>query len=154
MRLLRLVRIVRKVEAFHEVWLLLRGLSSSMRVLFWTVVVIFFITYMFAIFGVVLIGVELRESYEEASSGTEDAATLKGLVDITNGVFPMMYTLIQVLTLDSWTSVARPIQEYAGWSWLFFYLYIAVAVIVMMNLVTAVIVENALKNSQKDAEER
>jgi len=56
--------------------------------------------------------------------------------------------------LDSWTSVARPIQDYVGWSWLFFYLYIAVAVIVMMNLVTAVIVENALKNSQKDGEEQ
>merc|ERR1719440_1856255 len=88
-----------------------------------------------------------------SAAGEDDEAlkTLKELVEITNGVFPMMYTLIQVLTLDSWTSVARPIQKYAWWSWVFFYLYIAVAVIVMMNLVTAVIVENALKNSQKDA---
>jgi hypothetical protein len=151
-RLIRLVRVAQRIDSFHDVWLLLRGLMESGRVLFWTVVVIFFITYMFAIFGVVLIGVELQDSYEETDG--QDDGTLKGLVEITNGVFPMMYTLIQVLTLDSWTSVARPIQKYAWWSWVFFYLYIAVAVIVMMNLVTAVIVENALKNSQKDADEQ
>jgi Ca2+-binding EF-hand superfamily protein len=75
------------------------------------------------------------------------------LADVTGGVMPLMHTLIQVLTLDSWNSIARPMMKYVPWCWAFFYLYIAIAVIVMMNLVTAVIVENALKNSQKDAAE-
>merc|ERR1719424_462875 len=43
-------------------------------------------------------------------------------------------------------------MEYISWSFAYWYLYIAIAVIVMMNLVTAVIVENALKNSQNDAD--
>jgi hypothetical protein len=152
LRLARLVRVVQKFEAFHEVWLLLRGLMESGRVLFWTVVVIAFITYMFAVFGVVLLGVQIKDEYDDAAATPEGVTSdLEDLVDVTGGVLPLMYTLIQVLTLDSWNSIARPMMKHIGWSWCFFYLYIAIAVIVMMNLVTAVIVENALKNSQKDA---
>lgn len=151
LRLARLVRVVQKFEAFHEVWLLLRGLMESGRVLIWTVVVIFFITYLFAVFGVVLLGVQIKEEYDNVRSMEGDSVELEELVAVTDGVLPLMYTLIQVLTLDSWNSIARPMMKYVSWSWAFFYLYIAIAVIVMMNLVTAVIVENALKNSQKDA---
>lgn len=151
-RLARLVRVVQKFEAFHEVWLLLRGLMESGRVLFWTVVVIFFITYMFAVFGVVLLGVHIKKEYDDATASRDGPSDeLEALFCVTGGVWPLMYTLIQVLTLDSWNSIARPMMKYVPWSWCYFYLYIAIAVIVMMNLVTAVIVENALKNSQKDA---
>ena len=45
--LLRLVRVCQKVPQFHEAWLLLRGLTDSMRVLFWTCIIIMFITYVF-----------------------------------------------------------------------------------------------------------
>eukprot|EP00927_Polykrikos_kofoidii_P018625 TRINITY_DN18653_c0_g2_i2.p1 TRINITY_DN18653_c0_g2~~TRINITY_DN18653_c0_g2_i2.p1 ORF type:complete len:479 (+),score=64.74 TRINITY_DN18653_c0_g2_i2:84-1439(+) len=38
----------------------------------------------------------------------------------------------------------------APWSWVLFYIYVAVAVIVLLNLVTAVIVENAFKYSHLD----
>jgi len=152
-RLARLVRVVQKFEAFHEVWLLLRGLLESGRVLFWTVVVIFFITYMFAVFGVVLLSSEIKSEYDKAAASSEGVSKeLEELDDVIGGVLPLMYTLIQVLTLDSWNGIARPMMEYISWSFAYWYLYIAIAVIVMMNLVTAVIVENALKNSQNDAD--
>merc|ERR1719487_1616649 len=38
-RLLRLVRVIQKVQIFREVWLLIRGLTGSMMTLFWTAVV-------------------------------------------------------------------------------------------------------------------
>ncbi|CAK0866010.1 unnamed protein product [Prorocentrum cordatum] len=180
LRLVRVVRVVSRVKIFHEVWLLLRGLTGSMRVLFWTVVVIFFITYMFAVFGVVLISVKIKDAYEaevlrtqapapdfatfsdcgaavgaalERSSARNGLEQLRMLHNSTLGIWQWMFTLLQVLTLDSWMSIARPMQTYVPWSWAFFYLYIAIAVFVLMNLVTAIIVENALKSSQKDADE-
>jgi len=153
LRLVRLVRVVSRVEAFKEVWLLLRGLAESVRVLFWTIVVIFFITYMFAIFGVVLISVELKREHDVLPVGSHTHTELEYLTEVTGSVTAVMYTLLQVLTLDSWTSVARPIMRHIAWSWMYFYIYICIAVFVLMNLVTAIIVENALKNSQKDAEE-
>lgn len=180
LRLVRVVRVVSRVKIFHEVWLLLRGLTGSMRVLFWTVVVIFFITYMFAVFGVVLISVKIKDAYDAEVLRTQGTAPdfstfancgaavntalelrstqnsldqLKMLHDSTLGIWQWMFTLLQVLTLDSWMSIARPMQTYVPWSWAFFYMYIAIAVFVLMNLVTAIIVENALKSSQKDADE-
>jgi uncharacterized membrane protein len=108
---------------------------------------------MFAVFGVVLLSVQLKDAYEDAAASFQGVgADLEELVEVTSGILPLMYTLVQVLTLDSWNSIARPMMRYVPWAWAFFYLYIAIAVIVMMNLVTAVIVENALKNSQKDAD--
>lgn len=155
-RLLRLVRVVRKLPAFNEVYLLIRGLSASTRTLFWTVVVVCLITYIFAIFGVVLISAEVELASDRAShdpnSNSQELADLDMLVEATGSLSSWMYTLIQVLTLDSWNAIARPLQRYVAGSWAFFYCYVAVAVIVFMNLVTAVIVENALSHSKQDEE--
>mmetsp|Transcript_119296 Transcript_119296/g.337457 ORF Transcript_119296/g.337457 Transcript_119296/m.337457 type:complete len:625 (-) Transcript_119296:173-2047(-) len=155
LRLMRLARIVRKVDAFHEVWLLIRGLGTSFRTLLWTIVVVCFVTYVFAIFGVVLISVDLQREYDAWADGdTSDLDELREVVFVTNSVSRMMFTLIQVLTLDSWNGIARPMSKYIWWSWAYFYAYIAVAVIVLMNLVTAVIVENALNSSKMDEEQQ
>lgn len=148
-RLLRLVRVVRKLPAFNEVYLLIRGLSASTRTLFWTVVVVCLITYIFAIFGVVLISAEVELASDKAShdpnSNSQELADLEMLVEATGSLSSWMYTLIQVLTLDSWNAIARPLQRYVAGSWAFFYCYVAVAV-------TAVIVENALSHSKQDEE--
>eukprot|EP00930_Biecheleria_cincta_P002695 TRINITY_DN10368_c0_g1_i4.p1 TRINITY_DN10368_c0_g1~~TRINITY_DN10368_c0_g1_i4.p1 ORF type:complete len:541 (+),score=112.08 TRINITY_DN10368_c0_g1_i4:165-1787(+) len=152
LRLVRLVRVISRHPAFHEVWLLLRGLSESMRTLFWTSVVIFFITYVFAIFGVVLISTKLKQSYIDAPVSGDEQQTLEDLLEMTDGIWALMFTLLQVLTLDSWTSFVREMMKYSPWCWVYFYLYVAFAVFVLMNLVTAIIVDNALKNSQKDSE--
>ena len=44
----------------------------------------------------------------------------------------------------------RQVLKYVNWSWLYFYAYIAVARVVLLNLVTAIIVENALAASRND----
>lgn len=146
MRMFRLVRILRGSLLFKDVWLLLQGLLESSRTLMWTIAVIFFITYMFAVFGVVLISTRLQDDFENDRGDSE----LSGLLDYVDGLGMFMLLLIQVLTLDSWTGVVRPMMDYINWVWVFFLLYIAVAVLVLMNLVTAVIVENALEASKKN----
>jgi ABC-type multidrug transport system fused ATPase/permease subunit len=180
LRLMRVARIVSRVRIFHEVWLLLRGLAGSMRVLFWTLVVIFVITYMFAVFGVVLISLDIEDAYHEmlfekeqamknftgyadCSAAASDALAWKPskpefdqvaiLYESTRGIWQWIFTLLQVLTLDSWMSIARPMQDIVELSWVFFYLYIAIVVFVLMNLVTAIIVDNALKRSREDEKE-
>jgi len=148
-RLVRLGRIVAKLDVFHEVWLLLRGLSESMPTLFWTVIVIFFLTYTFSVFGVVSISVGLKQRLEAAEDPVE-RAKLDKLYSMVNSIPNMMYTLIQCLTADSWYSFARAVQGYIVWSWVFFYSYMSVAAYVLMNLVTAIIVDNALALSSQD----
>eukprot|EP00933_Yihiella_yeosuensis_P071421 TRINITY_DN79632_c0_g1_i1.p1 TRINITY_DN79632_c0_g1~~TRINITY_DN79632_c0_g1_i1.p1 ORF type:complete len:465 (-),score=83.90 TRINITY_DN79632_c0_g1_i1:142-1371(-) len=113
-----------------------------------------FLTYVFANIGVALISSELKVIYDElkasANPDAEELATLDRLVEYTMGVDRWMFTLVQVLTLDSWSGIAHNLEPYCPGSWLLFYSYISVTVVVFMNLVTAVIVENAMRNSKLD----
>merc|ERR1740129_1241210 len=54
--------------------------------------------------------------------------------------------------MDSYTGIVRDMMDYIPWCWMYFYTYIAVGAIVLMNLVTAIIVENALVNAALDQE--
>eukprot|EP00927_Polykrikos_kofoidii_P002941 TRINITY_DN11167_c0_g2_i1.p1 TRINITY_DN11167_c0_g2~~TRINITY_DN11167_c0_g2_i1.p1 ORF type:complete len:691 (+),score=92.10 TRINITY_DN11167_c0_g2_i1:30-2075(+) len=157
-RIMRLARVVQRVPFFREVWLLLRGLTHSIRVLFWTITVITFITYVFAIFGVILVSVDVqREINDLGADGNHTsrlpADSLKMLWGSTGSVTLWMFTFIQVLTLDSWNSILRPLLDISPFAWVLFYLYIAIAVVVLLNLVTAIIVENAFKCAHTDEEE-
>lgn len=152
-RLLRLVRLIRRVPLFREAWLLLRGLTESMRTLFWTCTVIMFITYIFAVFGMVLITKELYERRSKLSPTDDTYAELDEMLEFVGGLDLLMYTLIQLLTLDSWNGIVRVLLKQLPWCWAYFYAYIAVSVFVLMNLVTAIIVENAVKNSNLDMDE-
>jgi len=65
-----------------------------------------------------------------------------------------MFTLLQVMTGDSWAeAIARPVMKNQPYHWVLFVAYISVAAFVLMNLVTAIIVDNALSASRADEEE-
>jgi voltage-gated sodium channel len=52
-----------------------------------------------------------------------------------------MYTLFQVMTLESWSmGIARPVIEVYSWAWAFFVPFILIATFTMLNLFIAIIV--------------
>ena len=70
-----------------------------------------------------------------------------------------MYTLFQVMTLESWSmGIVRPVMEVHPWAWLFFVPFILVTTFAVVNLVVAVIVNSmqtlheAEKADDRDAE--
>jgi len=152
-RLFRLVRILKHSIMLREVFVMLRGLTESLGMLFWTIIVIASLTYIFAVFGLVFIGKNLLDQWEDLPHGDAKEEVFE-LLDMINGIDKMMFTLIQVLTLDSWTGYVRTLMKYVWWAWSYFYIYIAVADFVLMNLVTAIIVDNAVSKSANDQEQR
>jgi hypothetical protein len=66
------------------------------------------------------------------------------------GVTQFMFALSKVLSQDGWTDLVLMTTKYVPASWIFFYLYTAVGVLVLMNIVTAVLVDNALAQSAQD----
>jgi voltage-gated sodium channel len=59
-----------------------------------------------------------------------------------------LYTLFQVMTLESWSmGIARPVMEQAPWAWAFFIVFILFATFTMLNLFIAIIV-NAMQTFQ------
>jgi len=113
------------------------------------------VTYGFAIFGMSIIAQPLVVLLEDVPDPTDPRnVKIHELLSIYGGLDAMMFTLVQVLTWDSMHAFIRDTIVFLPFSWLFFYAYIAVASLVLMNLVTAIIVENAMATSQNDHQQR
>jgi voltage-gated sodium channel len=66
-----------------------------------------------------------------------------------------MYTLFQIMTLESWSmGIARPVIEVFPWAWAFFVIFILVATFTMLNLFIAIIVSTmqSMVEEQKQQE--
>merc|ERR1719191_1647317 len=62
-----------------------------------------------------------------------------------------MFTLFQVMTLDTWAdAIVRPLMKKQPHLCLYFIFFVTVSVFVLMNLITAVIVENAFTIAKDD----
>jgi len=146
LRTLRLVRLARRLRLhpwFKDMWSLLKGVSDSAETLFWTYVMIAVLLYFFGILATVLIG--KQEKFQD----DEFVRTYFG------DVLRSMLSLFQVMTLDSWSAMCREImQGEQAWIAMFIAFYITVGTFVLMNLITAVIVENAFSDSRKRDDER
>jgi hypothetical protein len=140
-RLVRLAQAVRFFPSFKEMWLLLRGLIESFRTLLWTLLIIVVVLYVFAIASVELIGKH------------DDFKNDKYIQERFGTLMSSMFTLFQVMTLDTWAdSIVRPLMEKQPYLCLYFIFFITVSVFVLMNLITAVIVENAFSIAKDDEE--
>mmetsp|Transcript_66845 Transcript_66845/g.156659 ORF Transcript_66845/g.156659 Transcript_66845/m.156659 type:complete len:524 (-) Transcript_66845:51-1622(-) len=146
-RLVRLARSVRLRPEFKEMWMLIKGLTESGETLVWTYVMMGCVLYFFAIIATALIGKRqpfMEHIYEPGQLTAEE---------LFGDVVKSMFTLFQLMTLDSWTGFARPLIAIESWTAFFFIFFISVAVFVMMNLVTAVIVENAFAENKSEEKE-
>merc|ERR1712224_893517 len=124
-------------------WMMLHGLVMSARTLVSAVIVFVLVNYFFGILGVLMIG---------DSSSLENAGKKEQEVQqYFSGLDEAMFTLLQIVTGDAWSSgIARPIVKVIPGMWIYFTAYIAVASFVLMNLITAIIVENALEMAAED----
>jgi len=144
LRLIKLVRMVRTIPAFRIFWKLLRGMMDSGPTLFWTYVILIAVLYVFAIFAVFLIG--KNEAYDQDPE-------VKDWAHFYFGTVPKAFiTLFQVMTLDSWSYVARPLMQYSDFVSPFFIIFIMVCVLCLGNLITAVIIQNAEEKEAQDTQ--
>lgn len=146
LRLVKLIRMVRTIPMFRIFWTLIRGLMDSGRTLLWTGIILFAVLYVFAVFGVFLIG--KSEAFDEDEVAKHIAETYFG--DVPKAFI----TLFQVLTLDSWATISRPMMAHSDFIAPFFIFYILVAVLCLGNLITAVIINNSNEKSAQDQELR
>ena len=64
-----------------------------------------------------------------------------------------LYTLFQVMTLESWSmGIVRPVMEHSPWAWAFFVPFILVSAFTMLNLFVAVIVDTMGQMDTEDAD--
>jgi len=148
LRLARLARAVRLKPAFKELWILIHGLTTSFRPLMWTILIATIVLYLGGLAATEIIG---------KSPLFVDEPNIQLLF---GDLLKSMYTMIQLLTLDTWAdSIARfaidPTVSANGNAYfpycIFFVLFIGIGVFVFWNLITAIIVETAFSISSDDS---
>jgi len=143
-RLVRLVRMVRTVKEFRTFWKLIQGLMDSSKTLLWMYILLGAVLYTFAIFAVYWIGKDPNLIDDE-------------IAQVHFGDVPKaMLTLFQVMTLDGWSFITRPLMKQSPGNapriCFLFIIVIMLTTLVLMNLVTAIIVNNAFARAEQDEE--
>ncbi|CAK0862627.1 unnamed protein product [Prorocentrum cordatum] len=141
-RLARLARALRLFVQFRTLWMLISGLFSSLP----TIMNVFFVLLL-ALFVFACLGVEVMASISGAAS--------QEMVDNYFATLPMiMLTLVQFVTMDSVATIYTPMIRENVWLMFFFLPFLLVVSVILMNLVTAVVIEVFLDHAKRDQETR
>mmetsp|Transcript_118099 Transcript_118099/g.252366 ORF Transcript_118099/g.252366 Transcript_118099/m.252366 type:complete len:583 (-) Transcript_118099:107-1855(-) len=140
LRLVRLVRMIRTLPWFRILWTLIRGLLDSFWTLIWTWVMVGTVLFILSVFSVYMIG--------RADVFRGDQVVL----EFFGSVPECLFTLFQFITLDSWYAPGRLVMDKSGSAGIMLIVSILVVTTVLLNLVTAVIVNNAMARAAQDQE--
>lgn len=151
LRLIRVLRIIRILRLIGELRAIVSSIMGSLRSLAWTVVLIFMMVY---IFGIYFTQVVLDHRIEKQHAGNdmaEDDVMLRFF-----GSLPLsILSLYQAITTGlAWNELSTPLMaEISVVSGLVMSMYIAFSIMALMNVVTGVFVEAALKSAKDDHDE-
>lgn len=147
-RMMRLVRLIRLLKVFKELWLVVSGLMDSMRTLGWVSVLLILFVYVCGIFTTMSVGhnADVYSDYKLLSGGWDHE-------EYFGTVARSMYTLFQIITLESWSSaIARHVITNQSEMMLFFLVFLLFTHYGLLNIVVGVIVENTLAAARNNEE--
>jgi len=149
-RLMRLLRVLRLFNTFKALNVIVQSFAKAIHGVFWVLVMLILVVYMFSLFARSFIG-----------QNPDFAASSAISRQLFGSVFLSFVTMMQMITLDSWTSgITRPILELDGdpaskafpstwWTYMFFLFYTLLTAFGVLNLLTAVFV-NALLDATEE----
>ena len=121
LRALRVLRVLRLVSSIPSMRKVIEGLVTAIPGIISVSSIIMIFFYIFAVIGTHLYGQSFPQWFGDLGK--------------------TMFTLFQVMTLESWSmGIVRPIMEQHPSAWLFFIMYILVTTFTMLNLFIAIIV--------------
>jgi voltage-gated sodium channel len=176
LRLLRLARIVKLIRLFRELYLLVNGITSAMRALFWVAIMTILVILVCSIFITRVIGQrdtvrqyafegpcqEVPYYYTRPRPAgsdpyfdpVESPLLACQTLDYFGTVPQSMFSLFCVMTLEGWPDMSRTLVHRSsggGWATVFFFIvFVFFTNIFLLNLVTGVIVENVLLIAHQD----
>lgn len=147
LRLSRLARMFRLLVKFQTLWMLVRGLLNSAEMMLHTLFLLTFILYIFSAMGIELI------THHSLAEGPDPDPEFSDIVGTYFADLPStMVTLMQFTSLDSIAAIYRPLVMKDFKLIIYFISIILIVPIVVLNLVTAIIVNSALEQANMDKE--
>jgi len=148
LRVLGLIGLRRTFAQLHmleELSGVLDGLMTTAGAIFWVLVLCFFFLYMSSVFVTEQIGHNLDYVDYRKISGGWDNEELFGTIGRS------MFTLLQMMTLDSWSSqVARHVINMQWEMGIFFIIFLVLSTYGLLNIVISIIVEHMLQAAAKN----
>eukprot|EP00927_Polykrikos_kofoidii_P039869 TRINITY_DN34175_c0_g1_i1.p1 TRINITY_DN34175_c0_g1~~TRINITY_DN34175_c0_g1_i1.p1 ORF type:complete len:600 (-),score=93.07 TRINITY_DN34175_c0_g1_i1:421-2220(-) len=143
-KLMRMLRVIRLIRAFRELRIVVMSISSCLRSLGWTVFLLGAIMFLVATTILTTIA-----SYEDRAYESSQAGDLRRLHYRNYG--QTMLTLFMTITSGmDWYDACVPVNDLEPWLEILFAVYIAFIVFAIMNIVTGVFVDQAMKAVSQD----
>lgn len=136
-RLIRVLRVIRLVGMLERLATLAQAFIEAGKQVLWVAVLCLVFVYIFAVLGQGLF----------ANSGSL-AANVDYKAEFFSTIPRTMLTLFQLMTMDDWANVMRPIGETMPWSWLYTMTFVAIGSLGLMNLITAVFIEELMTQTR------
>lgn len=134
LRSLKALRSMRLVSSIHHLQIILVAIVRSVPSILWTGLLMILIYYIFALIGVNLFGQAFPDWF-----GTVGKA---------------MYTLFQVMTLESWSmGISRPVMEVYSAAWLYFVPFVLISSFIVMNVVVGIVVNSISEVTAEDTKQ-
>ncbi len=121
LRSLRNLRALRMITGVGKLNIIITAIGKSIPSIAWTSLLLGIIYYVFAVMGTTLFGESFPQWF--------------------GNIGRSMYTLFQVMTLESWSmGISRPVMEAFPWAWVYFVPFVLISAFVMMNVVVGIVV--------------
>lgn len=131
-RTLRILRTLRLIKNVPKLRMIIEALAKSVPSIGWIMVLLGVVFYIFAVLGANLYG----DAYPQWFGGLNRT----------------MFTLFQVMTLESWSSgIARPIMQTMPYAYLFFIPFILIATYTTLNIFIAIVVNTMNELHQQES---
>jgi voltage-gated sodium channel len=156
MRILRLIRVVRLVRLLHliqELRTLVSSLLGSLKSLMWTMALLLLLIYIISVYFTQVVS-DHRLLTKNEENGEASSEELDDLYRFFQSVPRAILSLFQAMSggID-WDSLANPLAtEISPFLGFVIAMYIAFALLAVMNVVTGVFVESAMKGAQHEQE--
>lgn len=132
-RTLRILRTLRLIKNVPKLRIIIEALIKSIPSIGWIMVLLVVVFYIFAVLGTNLYGGAFPQWFGSIGSS--------------------MFTLFQIMTLESWSSgIARPMMEVMPYSYFFFIPFILIATYTTLNIFIAIVVNTMNELHHQDVQ--
>ena len=128
LRVFRVLRTFRLVSACGRMRVIVEAVGRSLPGVMWTAALLLIIIYVFAVIGAHLFGADFPEYFGNLGRA--------------------FFSLFQIMTLEGWDGIARPIMIPHPLAWVYFVLYILASTFIMLNVVVGLVV-SAIDEAQR-----
>eukprot|EP00403_Amphidinium_massartii_P009900 CAMPEP_0178429312 /NCGR_PEP_ID=MMETSP0689_2-20121128/30735_1 /TAXON_ID=160604 /ORGANISM="Amphidinium massartii, Strain CS-259" /LENGTH=456 /DNA_ID=CAMNT_0020051125 /DNA_START=114 /DNA_END=1484 /DNA_ORIENTATION=+ len=147
MKMMKIFRVVRLMRFFRVLRLIVSQIAGSMMMLFWASLVLFIMIFLFALCFAHGVTEYLLETPQSAIPGE----AMGGIGHYWSSLGTSMTSLYLALAGGTdWEDIAAPLKASSGLYYGLFLFYIGFSFISVVNVVTSLFVDSALKISEQD----